>query len=190
MENLVTNGASPRPGTQTSKAPREQTSIQIKKVGVIGAGQMGNGIAHVAALSGYDVRINDLAMDRVEQAVSLINGNLGRQVSKGKLTEQQRAEAIGRIKAAPGFDAFADADLVIEAASEDVNVKRKIFTALCPHLKPERDPGDQHVVDLHHPAGRLHRPAREVHGHALHEPGAAHGAGRDDPRHRHRRRDL
>jgi 3-hydroxybutyryl-CoA dehydrogenase len=136
MENLVTNSVSSRPGTQSSKAPKEQASIQIKKVGVIGAGQMGSGIAHVAALSGYDVRLNDQAMERVEQALSSINGNLGRQVSKGKLSEQQRSEAMGRILSATNFEAFADADLVIEAASEDVNVKRKIFTALCPFLKP------------------------------------------------------
>jgi 3-hydroxybutyryl-CoA dehydrogenase len=136
MENLVTNGVSTRPGTQAFKSPREQAGIQIKKVGVIGAGQMGGGIAHVAAISGYDIRLNDQAMERVEQAMSTINANLGRQVSKGKLSEQQRSEAMGRIISATSFEAFADADLVIEAASEDVNVKRKIFAALCPFLKP------------------------------------------------------
>jgi 3-hydroxybutyryl-CoA dehydrogenase len=137
MNNLASNAPSPRAGTQSFTAPKEQTNLQIKNVGVIGAGQMGHGIAHVAALAGYNVKLNDLDLDRIKQAVSLISSNMGRQISKGRLTEQQRADAIARIKAAPALGDFSDADLVIEAASEDVNVKRRIFIALCPHLRPE-----------------------------------------------------
>jgi 3-hydroxybutyryl-CoA dehydrogenase len=129
MENLATHSASPR--------NFKQASVQIKKVGVIGAGQMGNGIAHVAALSGYDVMLNDVTMDKVEQALSTIDRNMARQVSRGKLTEKQRIDAMNRIVVAPSLEACADADLVIEAASEDVNVKRRIFAAVCPFLKPE-----------------------------------------------------
>lgn len=109
----------------------------IKKVGVIGAGQMGNGIAHVAALAGFDVVLNDVSADRLKSGMATINGNLARQVSKKAVTEDDKAKAIARIKLAEKLDDLADCDLVIETAVEKEEVKRKIFHELCAILKPE-----------------------------------------------------
>jgi 3-hydroxybutyryl-CoA dehydrogenase len=111
--------------------------MQIRKVGIIGAGQMGNGIAHVCALSGYDVLLNDMARDQIEAALATIHGNLARQLKSGKITEEQRAEALKRIKAAEKYEALEDCDLVIESAVEDEQVKRKIFVELSKIVKPE-----------------------------------------------------
>ena len=109
----------------------------IKKVGVVGAGQMGAGIAHVVALGGYDVAINDLEKDRFNAALQTIDKNLSRQVASGKITQEDRDKALARISFAETFEGFADADLVVEAATEDETVKRKVFVALCPFLKPD-----------------------------------------------------
>ena len=109
----------------------------IKKVGVIGAGQMGNGIAHVAALAGFDVALNDISADRLKSGMATINGNLARQVSKKGVTEDDKAKAIARITLAEKLDGLADCDLVIETAVEKEEVKRKIFHELCAVLKPE-----------------------------------------------------
>ncbi|MCK1652882.1 3-hydroxybutyryl-CoA dehydrogenase [Bradyrhizobium sp. 149] len=109
----------------------------IKKVGVIGAGQMGNGIAHVAALAGFDVVLNDISADRLKSGMATINGNLARQVSKKAVSEDDKAKAMGRIVAGEKLDDLADCDLVIETAVEKEEVKRKIFHELCAVLKPE-----------------------------------------------------
>lgn len=110
---------------------------EIKSIGVIGAGQMGSGIAHVSALSGYDVFLYDVSEDRIEEGLATITGNLGRQMSKGQITEAERDAAVAKLNAANGIEALAEVDLAIEAATEDETVKRKIFAALCPVLKPE-----------------------------------------------------
>jgi 3-hydroxybutyryl-CoA dehydrogenase len=112
-------------------------TMQIKTVGVIGAGQMGNGIAHVCACAGLDVRLNDINEERIKAGLATINGNMARQVTKGTITEADRQAALKRIKPASSYDAFADCDIVIEAASENEDIKRKIFAALCPRLKPD-----------------------------------------------------
>jgi 3-hydroxybutyryl-CoA dehydrogenase len=109
----------------------------IKKVGVIGAGQMGNGIAHVAALAGFDVVLNDISADRLKSGMATINGNLARQVSKKAVTEDDKTKAMARITPAEKLDDLADCDLVIETAVEKEEVKRKIFHELCAVLKPE-----------------------------------------------------
>ncbi|MBR0955518.1 3-hydroxybutyryl-CoA dehydrogenase [Bradyrhizobium canariense] len=109
----------------------------IKKVGVIGAGQMGNGIAHVAALAGFDVVLNDISVDRLKSGMATINGNLARQVSKKAVSEDDKAKAMARIVAGEKLDDLADCDLVIETAVEKEEVKRKIFHELCAVLKPE-----------------------------------------------------
>jgi 3-hydroxybutyryl-CoA dehydrogenase len=109
----------------------------IKKVGVIGSGQMGNGIAHVAALAGYDVLLNDLSGDRLKSALATINGNLSRQVAKKVITEDARNQALGRIVPTDSVDGLADCDLVIESAVEKEEVKRKIFHDLCVVLKSD-----------------------------------------------------
>jgi 3-hydroxybutyryl-CoA dehydrogenase len=109
----------------------------IKKVGVIGAGQMGNGIAHVAALAGFDVVLNDVSADRLKSGMATINGNLARQVSKKVVSEDDKNKAMARISLAEKLDGLADCDLVIETAVEKEEVKRKIFHELCTVLKPE-----------------------------------------------------
>jgi 3-hydroxybutyryl-CoA dehydrogenase len=109
----------------------------IETVGVIGAGQMGGGIAHVAALAGFNVLLNDLSAERIEKGLATISGNMARMVSHGKLEEPQRQAALARISAAPDMASLAGADLVIEAATEDESVKRKIFAQLCPQLNPQ-----------------------------------------------------
>jgi 3-hydroxybutyryl-CoA dehydrogenase len=111
--------------------------LDIHKVGVIGAGQMGNGIAHVCALSGFSVLLNDIALDRVKSSLATINGNMARQVGKNLISEEDRKAALGRITPAEKLDALADCDLVIETAAEKEDVKVKIFAGLCPVLKPE-----------------------------------------------------
>lgn len=112
-------------------------ALAIKKVGVIGSGQMGNGIAHVAALGGFDVVLNDIAADRIKSALATINGNLSRQVAKKTITEEQRKQALARISGAERLEGLADCDLVIETAVEKEDVKRKIFNELCSVLQPE-----------------------------------------------------
>ncbi|NEW93890.1 3-hydroxybutyryl-CoA dehydrogenase [Rhodopseudomonas sp. BR0M22] len=109
----------------------------IKKVGVIGAGQMGNGIAHVAALGGFDVILNDVSADRLKSAMATINGNLSRQIAKKLITEDARKQALARITATEKLDGLSDCDLVIETAVEKEETKRKIFNELCAVLKPE-----------------------------------------------------
>jgi 3-hydroxybutyryl-CoA dehydrogenase len=108
----------------------------INQIGIVGAGQMGTGIAHVVALSGYDVALHDIAKDKVDAALGVIDRNLTRQVASGKITEDEKRKALSRISYAETMAKFGDADLVIEAATEDETAKRKIFVALCPFLKP------------------------------------------------------
>jgi len=109
----------------------------IRKVGIIGAGQMGNGIAHVCSLAGIPVVINDIAAPRLKEALATINGNMARQVSRKRITEEQKQAALKLISTVETYDGLSDCDLVIEAATEKEEVKRKIFTELCPSLKPE-----------------------------------------------------
>lgn len=111
--------------------------MSIKTVGVIGSGQMGNGIAHVAAVAGYDVLLNDISEDRIKSALATINGNLARLAAKKAITDETHKASLARIKPAVSIDALADCDLVIESASEKEEVKRKIFHDLCAVLKPE-----------------------------------------------------
>src|SRR6195256_4672633 len=99
----------------------------IKKVGVIGSGQMGNGIAHVAALAGFDVVLNDVSADRLKSGMATINGKLTRQVAKKAISEDDKTKALGRIKLTETLDGLSDCDLVIETAIEKEEVKRKLF---------------------------------------------------------------
>ncbi len=111
-------------------------SVSINTIGIVGAGQMGNGIAHVCAAAGINVMLNDMSEDRINSALATINGNMARQVAKGAMTEEQRHDALGRITAAKSFDDLSPCDLVIEAATENEEVKRNIFVALCRALPP------------------------------------------------------
>ncbi len=109
--------------------------MEIKSIGIVGAGQMGNGIAHVMALAGYDVRINDVDGDALDRAIALIGKNLDRQVSREKISGEDRDAAMARITATQALKDIAQTDLVIEAATEREEIKHKIFEALVPDLK-------------------------------------------------------
>ena len=111
--------------------------MAVQSVGVIGAGQMGNGIAHVFALAGYDVLLNDISADAMQAAVATIDRNLDRQVSRGKVSAEDKAAAMARIRTTTDMADIGATDLVIEAATEREDVKNKIFESVLPHLKPE-----------------------------------------------------
>lgn len=109
----------------------------IKRIGVIGAGQMGNGIAHVAAVSGFDVILHDVAQAQLDSAVATINGNLKRLVAREGLEGAAAEAALARIRTATDMSELADVELAIEAASEIEALKREIYEELCPLLSPE-----------------------------------------------------
>jgi 3-hydroxybutyryl-CoA dehydrogenase len=109
----------------------------INTIGIIGAGQMGSGIAHVCALSGFNVRLCDVEAAALEQARDNIDKNITRQVARGKVTEADKNAALKRISATTDYAPFGDCDMVIEAATEKEAVKREIFKKLVPHLKPD-----------------------------------------------------
>ena len=109
----------------------------IRSVGIIGAGQMGSGIAHVCALAGLDVCMSDICEDALARGKAIIERNMDRQVHRGKIGEDDKVKALARIGSSLGLEAMSDCDLVIEAASEDEQIKREIFKQLRPHLKTE-----------------------------------------------------
>src|ERR1700730_1978243 len=121
---------------ERSRSERTE-AMAIRKISIVGAGQMGNGIAHVCALSGFHVLLNDVAPDRITEGLATISGNLARQVSRQRISDEQRQAALKHIEPAKTLDELGDCDLVIEAATEAEDVKRNIFAALCPVLKPE-----------------------------------------------------
>ena len=110
--------------------------MDIQTIGIVGAGQMGNGIAHVMALAGYDVLLNDVSAEALQKAVDTITGNLDRQVGRGKVTEADRDATLKRIVTTQTLAELGQSDLVIEAATERETVKQAIFEDLIPHLKP------------------------------------------------------
>ncbi|WP_299621061.1 3-hydroxybutyryl-CoA dehydrogenase [Pelagibius sp.] len=117
--------------------PAAEGPLDVKMVGVIGAGQMGSGIAHVSALAGYDVRLSDISEEQAKAALEVIAANMDRQVKRGKIAEAEKDAALARIAPGGGLEIFGDCDVVIEAASENEEVKREIFKALCPLIKPQ-----------------------------------------------------
>jgi len=110
--------------------------MDIKTVGIVGAGQMGNGIAHVMSLAGYDVLLNDISDETLKSAIATIDRNLERQVSRDKISADEKAAAMARIKTTGALPDLGQSDLVIEAATERETVKQAIFEDLLPHLKP------------------------------------------------------
>ena len=110
--------------------------MDISSIGVVGAGQMGNGIAHVCALAGYDVVMTDISADALDKAVALIDRNIARQVGRGKVSEAEMAAAMARIRTTTKLAELGQTDLIIEAATERETVKQAIFEDLLPHLKP------------------------------------------------------
>lgn len=111
--------------------------MEINKIGVVGAGTMGNGIAHVAAQSGFEVVLVDVDQKFLEKAVGTIKKNLGRQVEKGKLTQEQMDGTLGKIKTAASLEAVKDCGIVVEAVFEDLKVKKDIFVKLDALCSPE-----------------------------------------------------
>jgi len=118
-------------------SPTGDTTIDIKCIGVIGAGQMGSGIAHVCALAGYDVLLSDIGEEQLKSALKVIAKNMDRQIAHKRLTEADKTAALARIKTSTDYTAFAACDMVIESATEKEEIKREILKTLCPHLKPE-----------------------------------------------------
>jgi 3-hydroxybutyryl-CoA dehydrogenase len=109
----------------------------IKKIGIVGAGQMGNGIAHVCALAGYDVALVDVKKEALDKALQTIDKNMGRQLSRGTIKEEDKAAAQKRVQTSTDIKALADCDLVIECATENEQIKREILKSICPILKPD-----------------------------------------------------
>jgi 3-hydroxybutyryl-CoA dehydrogenase len=110
--------------------------MEISRIGVVGAGQMGNGIAHVLSLAGYEVLLTDVSQEALDGALAKIAGNMERQVSRGRITAEQKAEALARIRTTLRLTDLGKSDLVIEAATERETVKQAIFEDLLPHLAP------------------------------------------------------
>jgi 3-hydroxybutyryl-CoA dehydrogenase len=124
-------------GTLATSGKLSKAPVDIRKVGIIGAGQMGTGIAHVCALSGYDVSVSDINEEQLRKGLNNIDKFMGRQVQKGTMSEADKAKALGRITTGVGLDVMRDRDLVIEAATESEETKKTIFRSLCPVLKAD-----------------------------------------------------
>ncbi|MEM1234596.1 MAG: 3-hydroxyacyl-CoA dehydrogenase NAD-binding domain-containing protein, partial [Pseudomonadota bacterium] len=109
----------------------------VSSIGVIGAGQMGNGIAHVMSLAGFEVRLTDVDGNALDAARGKIEANMNRQVAREKIRETDRDGALARITPVKGLADLGSTDLVIEAATERETIKQAIFEDILPHLKPE-----------------------------------------------------
>jgi len=128
----LNDGVSPTPNATGLQA----ATPDVKMVGVVGAGQMGSGIAHVCAVAGLPVVLLDMKPDALDKAMAAMARNMDRQVAKGSLTAEQKSAALALVTPSSDYAGFADADLVIEAATEKEEVKRAIYRTLIPHLKP------------------------------------------------------
>ncbi len=113
------------------------SNLPLRSIGVIGAGQMGAGIAHVAAQAGFPVHLADIAATQLESALATIARNMDRQIQRGRMTKDDKAAALGRITTGSEYAAFADCDLVVEAATEDEGIKHQIFARLVPELRDD-----------------------------------------------------
>jgi 3-hydroxybutyryl-CoA dehydrogenase len=114
----------------------ERTDMDLRRIGVVGAGQMGRGITHVCALAGLDVVLADVNTELLARSLETIDANLGRQVARGRISEEDKEAALAHIATITDFAGFADCDMVIEAATEKEDVKREVFKQLVPRLKP------------------------------------------------------
>ena len=136
---------------------------EIRKVAVVGAGTMGNGIVHVFAQNGYDVTMIDVRVEALGAALATIGGNMDRQIKKGALTEDDKSAALGRIATAGELSAAADADLVIEAATENTELKFRIFEELDrtapPHAILASNTSSISITEI---AARTKRPAQVI----------------------------
>jgi 3-hydroxybutyryl-CoA dehydrogenase len=174
-------------GEGRGAAHQESKVAMIDKVGIIGAGAMGNGIAHVCALAKLDVKLIDVSEDQLKKAVETIRFNMERQVKRNLITADDEKAALARIKTGLKLDDLGDCDMVIEAATEKEAVKKDILKTLVPVLKPSAlIASNTSSISITRLAAVTDRPADEVHRHALHEPGAGDAVGRADPRPGHR----
>ena len=155
--------------------------MEIKKFGVIGAGQMGNGIVQVAAASGLEVVMSDIKEAFTEKGMATITKNLSRAVSKGKLDQADMDATLARIKPTVDLKDMADADFVVEAAVEREDLKFKIFQDLDEICPPPRHPLHQHLIHSHWTHCGPDPTPREGDRHALHESGTGNEARRGDP---------
>jgi 3-hydroxybutyryl-CoA dehydrogenase len=119
------------------EAPLRRESDRLRRIGVIGAGQMGGGIAHVCALAGFEVMLTDISEEALQRGCQAIDRNLSRQVARGKVREEDKAAALERIRTGLDYALFGDCDMVIEAATEREEIKREIFKKLTPALRPD-----------------------------------------------------
>jgi len=121
----------------SGEAPLRRETDRLRRIGVIGAGQMGGGIAHVCALAGFEVALTDISEEALQRGREAIDRNLSRQVARGKIREEDKAAVLGRIRTGLDYALFGDCDMVIEAATEREEIKREIFKKLTPALRPE-----------------------------------------------------
>ena len=121
----------------TAADPVSIDAMQIRKVGVIGAGQMGTGIANVCAAHGFDVVLGDISHDQIDKALNAITANYDRQIGRNRMTEGQKAEALARIDSGSQYSIFADCDLIIEAATESEEVKREIYKRIVTEIRDD-----------------------------------------------------
>ena len=112
-------------------------AVAIRKVGIVGAGQMGSGIANVCAAHGFDVVLGDISKDQVGKALDTISANYDRQVGRGRMTEDEKLDALARIGTGSGYRIFADCDLIVEAATESEEVKREIYKRVLPEIRDD-----------------------------------------------------
>ena len=112
-------------------------AVAIRKVGIVGAGQMGSGIANVCAAHGFDVVLGDISKDQVGKALDTISANYDRQVGRGRMTEGEKIDALARIGTGSGYRIFADCDLIVEAATESEEVKREIYKRVLPEIRDD-----------------------------------------------------
>jgi 3-hydroxybutyryl-CoA dehydrogenase len=122
--------------------------MEIKRIGVIGAGQMGSGIAHVCALKGFDIRLMDVDQPHINSGVENIGRNMDRQIGRGMIRPEDKDAALRRITTGTDYKQFADCDLIVEAATENEQIKRDIFKKVVPGPAAQRPARDQHLVDL------------------------------------------
>ena len=138
-------------------------SSEINTIGVIGAGQMGLGIAHVCAVSGFDVHLVDIAEEQVSSALAAIENNIGRLVKRGRLSDEDMKAALGRIHGNSEYAPLADCDLVIEAATEDEEIKTGIYDLVCPLLSADAILGtNTSSISITRLASRTDRPERFI----------------------------
>ena len=121
----------------TAADPVSIDALQIRTVGVIGAGQMGTGIANVCAMHGFDVVLGDISHDQIDKALSAISANYDRQIGRNRMTEEQKAEALARIGTGSQYSVFSDCDLIIEAATENEEVKREIYKRIVSEIRDD-----------------------------------------------------